>query len=107
MCEGWGCCEHFRVSLLTVQTMNQVSSRGCSRAYILCVLFRALSHVRRRRSVGQPVSFPFSTSDVDKWLVDAQNDCMDQEFQDVFGGTSFSISDPSTYWTSPTHFFTW
>jgi hypothetical protein len=92
---------------LPYTVMNQVSSRGCSRAYIICVLFRALQYVRLRRLAGQPVSFPFISSEIEKWIVDARGDIADIDFQRFFGGTDFSLSDPSTYWTTPSHFFTW
>ena len=57
--------------------MSQVSSRGCSRAYILCVLFRALKYVRMLRSLSQPITFPFPASEIDIWLEEAKIDCCD------------------------------
>lgn len=87
--------------------MSQVSSRGCSRAYILCVLFRALKYVRIRKMASQPVTFPFNSDEIEKWLVDSKEDCSHLEFQRVYGGTDLNPADPSTFWTSSTHFFTW
>lgn len=87
--------------------MNQVSSRGCSRAYILCVLLRGLHYVRNLRVKSQPVSFPFPAFEIECWLEKAKEDCSDVEFQRMYGGTDFSPSDVSTFWTSASHFYTW
>ena len=87
--------------------ISQVSSRGCSRAYILCVLQRALQYVRQRRMSGHAVSSPFSAAEIEKWLIQARTDCLDPYFQQLFGGTDFNLNDASTYWTSTSHFFTW
>ena len=92
---------------LCISNMNQVSSRGCSRAYILCVLLRGLHYVRKLRVKSQPVSFPFPAFEIECWLEKAKEDCSDVEFQRMYGGTDFSPSDVSTFWTSASHFYTW
>ena len=92
---------------LCIPNMNQVSSRGCSRAYILCVLFRGLHYVRKLRRKSLPVSFPFPAFEIECWLEKAKEDCSGVEFQRMYGGTDFSPSDVSTFWTSASHFYTW
>ena len=100
--------ESKKFTIITVfSNMNQVSSRGCSRAYILCVLLRGLHYVRKLRAKSQPVSFPFPAFEIECWLEKAKEDCSDVEFQRVYGGTDFSPSDVSTFWTSASHFYTW
>lgn len=84
-----------------------VSSIGCSRAFITCVLARALEHVKAIRCTSS-ISFPFATSDITDWLRFAAHDCtMNIEYQLALGGTQFDASNPSTYWTSPNQFLTW
>lgn len=87
----------------------QVTSRGCSRAYIVCVLWRAWEHVRLLKSQDASISFPFNESVVKDWLIAARDDCLQagEEFLELFGGTDFSGDDATTYWTLPPHFFTW
>lgn len=69
--------------------MSAVTSRGCSRAFILCTLYRALYSVSLQFYDGIPVSHPFNNNDIDKWLTLAKEDCADQEFQDLLGGITF------------------
>ena len=84
-----------------------VTSVGCSRAFITCVLARALEHVKSVRSISS-ISFPFATSDIENWLHLAAQDCLtNKEYQLALGGTQFDASDPSTHWTSSSHFLTW
>lgn len=85
----------------------QVTSRGCSRAYVLCVLRRALDSVRRWRSENQTVTFPFNKDDISCWLVQARDDCRDKGFQVLLGGIDYDPDDSRTFWTCPNHFFTW
>lgn len=111
-CCTWGRfkCRYFAESKYNhpcISSMNQVSSRGCSRAYILCVLYRGLRYVRNLRAKSQPVSFPFPAFEIECWLDNAKEDCSDVAFQRMYGGTDFSPSDVSTFWTSASHFYTW
>ena len=84
-----------------------LSSTGCSRAFITCVLARALEHVKAVRSISS-ISFPFATSDIETWLELAAQDCLtNKEYQLALGGTQFDAADPSTHWTSASQFLTW
>ena len=42
--------------------MQSVTSRGCSRIYVLCVLWRGLDYVKRMKAEGRSVVFPFDTN---------------------------------------------
>jgi hypothetical protein len=46
----------------------QVSSKGCSRAYLVCVLWRALHFVREEYNNGRTVSFPFPLCAISDWI---------------------------------------
>jgi hypothetical protein len=59
---------------------RSVSSLGCSRAFITCVLARALEHVKSTRSFA-PVSFPFPVADINAWLHRARDDCHNNKVQ--------------------------
>ena len=84
-----------------------VTTLGCSRAFITCVLSHALQHVKRTRPQGS-VSFPFHASDITRWLQLAAEDCLHNvEYQMALGGTPFDARDPSTYWTNTHQFITW
>ena len=87
----------------------QVTSRGCSRAYIVCVLWRAWEYVRLLKSNDSSIAFPFADSVVVAWLTAARSDCTQatEEFLLMFGGTEFTDDDPTSYWTISSHFFTW
>ncbi len=88
--------------------MSHVTSRGCSRAFIVCVLWHAWEYVRSLRHHDSPVCFPFPEEVVQEWLLLAQQDCRNPYFhEDFFGGTAYSEYDSSTYWTQPPHFYTW
>ncbi len=87
---------------------SQVTSRGCARAFILCVLWRGWEYVRNLKGNGDPVCFPFPESVVQEWIDAAFQYCsMAKEFVTMFGGTDFDKDDQSSYWTQPAHFFTW
>jgi hypothetical protein len=87
---------------------SQVTSRGCSRSYIVCVLWHAWEYVRLVKSSGGSVTFPFQGQIVEEWLVTSKEDCAKAEcFNGVFGGTQYSEDDSTTFWTLPSHFFTW
>ena len=84
-----------------------VTSVGCSRAFITCVLARALEHVKGMRTTSS-ISFPFPTSDVEGWLKLAAQDCLsNKEYQLALGGTQFDAANPCTHWTSSIQFLTW
>ena len=86
----------------------QVTSRGCSRAFICFLLYRALIYVQQLRKHDYAVFFPFPTQFIEEWLKLAQHDCENAlEYQHLLGGTSVLVEDPSTYWTQPQQFFTW
>ena len=46
----------------------QITSKGCSRGFILCVLFRALDFVRQQQMKGSAVQFPCSDDVINRWL---------------------------------------
>ena len=46
----------------------QITSKGCSRGFILCVLFRALDFVRQQQMKGRAVQFPCSDDVINRWL---------------------------------------
>jgi hypothetical protein len=77
---------------------QQVTSRGCSRSYILCVCYRALYFVSVEYEQCRNTSFPFNEDEVKLWLTLAQTDCLDEDFQNKFGGTRIDLSDSSTFW---------
>ena len=56
-----------------------VSSKGCSKVFICCVLSRALEYVIRQTELGSGsgsiVSFPFEPELVTQWLLLAHSDC--------------------------------
>jgi hypothetical protein len=88
--------------------MMQVTSRGCSRSYIICVLWHGWEHVRYLKANDLPVCFPFPEEVVTGWLTAARNDCSQSpQFLNVFGGTEYCDEDKSTFWSIPSHFFTW
>lgn len=88
--------------------VQQVTSRGCSRAYIVCVLWHGWQYVRSLRSQGEPVCFPFPDDIVQLWLDSALIDCCTApDFLHLFGGTEFQREDASSFWTTPLNFFTW
>lgn len=86
---------------------NQVTSRGCSRAYIVCVLWHTWEYVRSLYVQKLPVCYPFPEDAVKQWLVQAKEHCNEDMFLQCFGGTYFMSDDPTTYWSLPSHFFTW
>jgi hypothetical protein len=84
-----------------------VTSLGCSRGFITCVLARALEHVKAL-GPGASISFPFANADITAWMQLAAEDCLtNKEYQLALGGTQFSIADPTTYWSNPQQFLTW
>jgi hypothetical protein len=86
----------------------QVTSRGCSRAYIVCVLWHAWEYCKKLKAESKSICFPFPEETVEEWLLVAKDDCQQSsEFMQFFGGTEYSVEDSSTFWTLPTHFFTW
>ena len=80
---------------------------GCSRGFILCVLYRALYTVSINFNQGMSITYPFHESDVNTWLAFAKEDCTDEDFQDSLGGTHIDVQNPSTFWNQPKQFYTW
>jgi len=86
----------------------QVTSRGCSRAYIICVLWHAWEYCKRLKVQNQNICFPFVDDMVEEWLSLAKEDCEQSlDFMHFFGGTEYSAKDSTTFWSLPVHFFTW
>ena len=81
-----------------------VSSRGCSKTFIVCFLSRILEYCRSLE--GAP-EFPFARELVARWLETAREDCVSEVLDIDFGGVVFQGEDPSSYWTTPHQFFTW
>lgn len=81
-----------------------VSSRGCSKAFIICFLTRILEYCR---SIDKAPDFPFESDLVAKWLVMARRDCIMHAIEDDFGGVVFEAEDTSSYWTATFQYFTW
>ena len=52
-----------------VPSSPQITSKGCSRGFILCVLYRALDYVRQRQMLGHTVQFPFCNEEISRWLL--------------------------------------
>jgi hypothetical protein len=96
-----------KIKVFLFSPMYQVTSRGCSRAYLICALWRGLEHVRQAYSKGLIISFPFNDSDINGWLIEARNDCCDLNFQMALGGVDYFPEDPSTFWTLSSQFNTW
>lgn len=87
--------------------MAQVSSRGCSKAFLICVLWHAWQHVKLLKSKKMPVVFPFTDSLINQWLNNAHRDCNMGGLSRLFGGIEYIESDKSTYWSEPNQFLTW
>eukprot|EP01041_Mallomonas_annulata_P000105 gene106-148_t len=81
-----------------------VSSRGCSKAFILCVLHRALEYVK---FLSFGATYPFPQNIVHEWLILANRDCRAGAFLNHFGGTEFDANDPATFWIGTQQFYTW
>ena len=88
-------------------TKLQVTSKGCSRGFILAALFRCLEYVRSEHEKGHKIQPPFPDNEISLWLEQAMSDCVDEEFQKGLGGTNFDAQDECTYWTHPKQFATW
>lgn len=87
----------------------QVCSRGCSRWYIVCVLWHAWQYVRKLYNNHFSICFPFPDEIVLEWVQKSKYDCslVPEDDRDIFGGTDFNSREPTSYWTLPNHFFTW
>jgi hypothetical protein len=83
-----------------------VSSKGCSRTFIILFLHEALSHCR---SLAHSPDFPFSKSLIKLWLIKSQNECraMDPAEPSPYGGIEFHFENSTSYWTTPKQFYTW
>ena len=92
---------------MNMSQSQQVTCKGGSRGYILCVLCRTLEYVRKLHLLGSVVQFPFPDSEVLKWLDIARYDCVEPSFQDGLGGTPYDSNDPATFWTKSQQFCTW
>ncbi len=88
----------------------QVSSRGCSRAFVVFALYRGLEHVQRLHTLNESIQFPFAPEFINAWFVAAHKDCQEAStlaYQSTLGGTLYAEDDSTTYWTSPQQYFTW
>jgi hypothetical protein len=81
-----------------------VSSRGCSRTYIISFLARVLEHCR---SLDDAPDLPYSQELITRWLDVARRDCIANRIVADFGGNPFCDADTSSYWTASHQFFTW
>jgi hypothetical protein len=91
-----------------MQANSQVTSRGCARAFIICVLWRGWQYVRYSKAAGDSICFPFADEVVQEWIDSAISDCcLSRDFVKQFGGTEFSLEEPGSFWSHPAHFFTW
>lgn len=87
---------------------GQVTSRGCSRGFIILVLWHGWQFVLSQHRAGSPINFPIDEEIVRQWMYHAREDApRSSAFLELFGGTDFIRDDPSTFWTIPSHFFTW
>ena len=92
------------------QTAAQVTSKGCSKVFILCALYRTLRGCRRELAAGGDICFPFDVSRVATWLQEAAEDCTRPQavvLQAQLGGVDFDSADRHTYWTEPKQLNTW
>jgi hypothetical protein len=80
-----------------------VSSRGCSRAFIVCVMEQALDYVSSLPHSPDAYSMALIKS----WLEEAKRRCQIGHVVPNLGGTAFSVHDPQTYWTDPRQYLTW
>jgi len=98
-----------RVRIGSAQEGQQVSSRGCSKAFIVCVYSRIFETCHQKWQQGQALSWPFTTQELAGWLNLAKKDMVaqvEETWSETFGGCAFSINDPTSFWTSPDHFKT-
>ena len=74
---------------------NAVSSRGCTRLFIICVLQSALKYCR---SLAVAPLFPFKSERVREWLKDARRTCEvnNGAVWEQFGGVKFDTTNPTT-----------
>ena len=89
---------------------KQVSSRGCSRAYVICLLWHVWEHVRLLKAQDEKASiaFPLHEDVVARCLQAARKNCNDlPDFVQSFGGTEYCDSDEATFWSLPHQFSTW
>lgn len=85
---------------------NAVSSRGCARLFIICVLQAALSYCK---SLFRSPEFPFKSSLVRKWLLLAKNTCQmgGGALSECYGGVCFDVDNLASYWHQPSQFYCW
>jgi hypothetical protein len=85
-----------------------VSSKGCSRSFIVIFLYEALHYCR---TLSHSPDFPFTKSLIKIWLNKAQIEChsrtISSETLSPYGGIEFKYENSSSYWTSPKQFYTW
>ena len=60
---------HDATIMLKTPSSSPITSKGCSRGFILCVLYRALDYVRQRQMLGHTVQFPFCNEEISRWLL--------------------------------------
>ena len=55
--------------MLRTPSSPQITSKGCSRGFILCVLYRALDYARQQQMMGHAIQFPFCVDEINRWLL--------------------------------------
>lgn len=91
-------------------TVQNVTSRGCSRAFLICSLYRMSLYISELYNKFQcRINFSIiSNADINVWFAEAGNDCLsDSSFEALLGGTKYDPKDMSTFMTSPEQLKTW
>jgi len=86
---------------------RQVSSQGCSRAFIIKVLLHIGDYVKGKIL---PSIFTFKKEVIKEWLDVAKTTCGGENFdleQQYYGGPIYDFDDPSTHWSEPHQLYTW
>jgi hypothetical protein len=89
------------------RSTRRVSAQGCSRVFIIHVLRNVCNFLG-----GQSVAniFSFKSAVVSQWLSEAKATCqlpLYKTEEAFFGGPSFLLEDPRTYWVDMAQFLTW
>lgn len=53
---------------------SQVTSRGCSKGYMVCIFFRAWEYAMACHANGTPLSWPYPTKAIESWIIAARLD---------------------------------
>jgi hypothetical protein len=85
--------------------VSPVSSRGCSKLFVIRFLKHALKYVSQLPAAPD---FPFDVVLVEKWLRETRTECTeDPNGPADYGGLKFDGSNPASYWTCAQQFYTW